>query len=324
MLRRAALVVCLAAGIDSPSPATAAESAEQAVEVRVSSTDGAPLAGVTLTVSAAGAPSVAAQATTGDDGLAVLTLPAAPASYRLAATHPRHLPAASDFELKRPRRNAKPAAISITLSPKGAAEYFNEAVAALERHDSAAAEASLRAAVTTDPGFARGWTILAKLALDSGRGEQALEHAARALAADPAELMALHLRYEALSALGRVEEAESTLSELVTRDPAPELARLLFNSGAEAANHGDLERARRRLGEAAARDPGLWQAHSALAEVAIREQDYGAALAALDRALAIAPREERLRRRKVELLRAAGRGAEAEALEAELAAPPGG
>lgn len=324
MIRRALLIACLAPLAALAPAAAAAAPAEQRIEVRATTAAGAPLAGVAVVVSTPDGASVVAEATTSDDGLAVFALPAAAATYRLAARHAAHLESASTIELKRPRRSAPPVAITVVLQPKGAAEHFNDAVTALRAGEAAAAEASLRAAVGADPGFARGWTVLAKLALDARRPEEALEHAARALESDASELPARELRYEALSALGRTEEAEAALSELFERDPSAELARLLFNSGAEAANRGELPRARLRLAQAAERDPALWQAHSALAEVAIREQSYDAAVAELDRALAIAPSETRLVRRKIEVLRAAGRADEAAALEAALAAPPGG
>ena len=103
-------------------------------------------------------------------------------------------------------------------------------------------------------------------------------------------------------------------------DHAASTACLLFNAGALASNAKDVVRAQQRLEQALVLDPSLHQAHSALAELRIGEQDFEAALAELDKVLALAPRNFRAFERKIEVLRALGRTADADALAEQLTA----
>jgi tetratricopeptide (TPR) repeat protein len=159
--------------------------------------------------------------------------------------------------------------------------------------------------------------------MEGGKPADALEHADKALALAAGDKNALRTRYEALAALRR-PEAEAALDTLFAQDKTPDTARLLFNAGAEAGNAGNGEIARQRLGQALELDPKLWQAHTALAELAIREQRLPDAVAALDKAIEVSPRNFKAWERKIEVLRAMGRTADADAAAAQLAALRGG
>jgi tetratricopeptide (TPR) repeat protein len=215
----------------------------------------------------------------------------------------------------------RPAELAVTLDAwRGPtpAELYNEGVAALRAGDVATAEAKLLEVTGLAPEIPQAWMVLATLAAESRRWPEALARAERALALAPPEPLALRARYDALLGLGRAEEAEAALDALVAVDSGPETARLLFNSGVTAWSAKDGERARRRFAAAVAADPQLHQAHSAIAEIHIAGEDFAAALAAVERALAIAPRDRKARERRIELLRALGREDEAEAASAEL------
>src|SRR5690606_12921975 len=121
------------------------------------------------------------------------------------------------------------------------------------------------------------FNLLAFQLLQLDRPADALTAADRALALAPADAEALRSRYDALLPLERANEAEATLDQLAAAAPNVDTARLLFNAGATASNVKDISRARQRLEQALALDPKLHQAHSALAELHIGEQEFDAA-----------------------------------------------
>jgi len=197
---------------------------------------------------------------------------------------------------------------------------YNEGVKAIQADDLATAEAKMKAALAINPELAPAWSVLAMLAADAKRWSDALEAADKTLALAPADIAALRARPEALAGLGRKEEADAALDRLAEVDRSPEGARILFNAGADAWQTKNAELAARRFEQALAANPGLYQAHTALAEVKIGGEDLAGALAELDKALALAPKEARIWRRKIEVLKVLGRGDEAAAAEASLAA----
>jgi tetratricopeptide (TPR) repeat protein len=301
--------------------ASALAAASQRVEVRVLAPGATPLAGAAVTVDAVDGEPFSAAATSDDGGRAVFELPSARRAYRLSVEHAEHAPFAETVDLAARRlARGETLRMEVELLPLTAVDLFNRGVRALQAGDRAAAETEFRRAVEKDPDFARGWGVLALVALDGRRYEDALAASDRALALAPDDVDALRSRHDALAALGRHDEADVALTALAAKDASPELARLLFNAGAVAANGGQVERARARFTEALARDPQLWQAHNALAELAVREQDLERALAELERAIELSPRQSRTWERKIEVLKALGRADEAAAAEQQLAA----
>ena len=128
-------------------------------------------------------------------------------------------------------------------------------------------------------------------------------------------MQALRSRYDALTGLGDKPGADAVLTELAAKDRTPDVARLLYNAGALAGNAKEIEVARARFEEALAIDPTLHQAHSALAELAIKEKKYPEAIAEIDLAIAVAPRNFKAYERKIEVQKAMGDKAGAEATE---------
>lgn len=313
-VRSLALLVAAACAVTPLAAAT------QRVEVRVLAPAAKPLAGAAVAITAVDGEAFAVESTSDDAGAATLELPSAKRAYRLDVIHADYAPFTETFDLGARRlQRGETVRLEVELLALTAVDVFNRGVRALQSGDRAAAEVEFRRSVAMDPGFARGWGVLALVALDAKRYDDALDAADRALALAPDDLEALRSRHDALAGLQRVDEADAALTALAAKDTSLELSRLLFNAGAAAANAGQPERARLRLNEALARDPSLWQAHSALAELAVRAQDLEGALAELDRALAVAPRQVRVWERKVEVLRALGRADEAAAAEARLA-----
>jgi len=214
------------------------------------------------------------------------------------------------------------AQLVVTLTtPKGptAEQLYNEGVAAIQQRDLATAEAKLRQALELKPGLAQGWMALSMVLADDKRWQESLDACDKALAATPDQPALLRIRFEALDKLGRTDEATAALDVLVAKAPSAETAVLVFNQGAQATNHGDLALAQHRFEQALTLDPSLYQAHAALAELHIRAKSYDAALAELDKALALSPKNVRALERKVEVLKALGKKDEAAAAEKQLA-----
>ena len=106
----------------------------------------------------------------------------------------------------------------------------------------------------------------------------------------------------------------------VPQDATPEeKAVVIFNEGVEALQMGDADTAKMKMIEAAALDPKLMVAHSALAGMLYTDKDYAGAAAAADRALALDPKDSRSLRVAVEANKVLGNTARASEASAVLA-----
>jgi Tfp pilus assembly protein PilF len=104
------------------------------------------------------------------------------------------------------------------------------------------------------------------------------------------------------------------------QEPTPEeKAVVVFNEGVEASQMGDTDTAKMKMIEAAALDPKLTVAHSALAGMLYTDKDYAGAAAAADRALALDPKDARSLRVAVEANKVLGNTARASEASAVLA-----
>jgi Tfp pilus assembly protein PilF len=291
------------------------------VDVSVQGPDGVAIAAATVSIVSEVGEGFTATGITSDAGLFSLVLPDNKRSYRLKVTavdfHP--FDESIDFKGRRPARGKKVITITIPMTSWSAVDFFNAGVGYLRGKELDRAGVEFRKAVAKDPSLGRAWSILAMIELDAGRHAEALAHSDRALGLDAGDLQALRSRYDALMGLGRVDDADATLTRLFEADPREDTARLLFNAGAEAANSGSSERARLRLGQALQLDPTLWQARTALAELAISEERLEDAVVELDLAIEITPRNFKAWERKIEILRALGRNDAADTAEARVA-----
>ncbi len=211
------------------------------------------------------------------------------------------------------------ASLKVSLPPITAVEYYNEGAKATQAKDLTRAAAQFELAIAADPKFAKAYSVLSLIELEQSQWDKALAHADQALALDPADMQAQRSRYEAYAGLGDKAKAEAALTELAAKERTPEVARLLYNSGAQAGNAKEVEIARGRFREALAIDPTLHQAHSALAELAIKEKKYPEAVAEIDLAIAAAPRNFKAYERKIEVQKAMGDQAGADATAKKLA-----
>ena len=323
MIRRSVLFALpLALLASSPDAARAKSPQPRAFEMIVSDSTGAPLPGALLIVKAPDGSTVGLSAAGVSDGEGKVTgtFPDSESLYTVDLSKDRFRPQRQTIDLAslKLKRNDT-AIVRFTLDPVTAQDDYNTAIRAIQSKDMAAAEKSLRASILTDPTFAKGHEVLAMVLLDAKQYDDALTAANRALELDPTNASALRSRYDALDGLGRAEEAEAALAALAEKDKSSDVARLLYNAGAVAMNAKDHDKARAYLEKALAVDPNLYQAHAALAEVAIGEKQYDEAVKQLDLVLGLAPRNFKAMERKIEVLNAAGKSAEAEKVAKELA-----
>jgi len=291
-----------------------------AIAVHVQSAAGGDVEGAAVAVSATSGDAFTASGVTDAAGLYQVEVPDGRAEYRIEVSHDGFKKSDGTVDLKGQKApRGKPLGLTVELQPFDAADHFNAGVALLRGKEMPAAEAEFRKAVELDPTLGAGWRVLGMIAAEGRRYEDALAAAERAIGLDEADTQSMRTRYEALSGLDRKDDAAAALDDLYAKDRTEDTARLLFNAGAEAANAGEGDAARLRLGQALELEPGLWQAHTALAELAVREQKLDEAVAEIDKALAISPRNFKAWERKVEILRAMGDEDGAKAEEARLA-----
>lgn len=319
------LLVVLASLLFAAPPVAAAD--EFPLELTIKDDAGNPIAGATVRVTAASGEPFTASGTTNAEGRYDLQLPDFARSYRIEASKDGFLPYDRPIDLASQNFKAGTTAqVGLTLPPQTAEHLYNDAAKRINDGSHKTAEGGaqvvdlLTRATTIKPELVPAWVALAFVYLDTARPADALAAAERALATEPGSADALRSRYDALMALDRKADAATALDALAAQVKTPDVARLLFNRGADLMKVPDLPGARASFEAALAVDPTLHQAHSALAELSIGEKNYDAALAALDRTLAIAPRNFKAWERKVEVLKAAGKPKEAAVAEKELAA----
>ncbi len=295
--------------------------AKSKLELTVKGGDGKPLAAAAVTLSAASGEAFTTSGATDEKGRFKTEIPDFDRAYLLEVRKEGFVlrKETLDFPAQGLKAGAT-AEVEVPLVVRGPVEIYNEGVLALQAKDTATAAALFEEALALKPDFKEAARVLPMIYLDLKQPEKALATADRALAANPADPVSLRDRFEALAALGRKEEAETALHTLAEHDQSPEVAKLLYNAGVEAWNGKDAVGARKHFDEALAVDAKLYQAHVALAEIHIFEKKYDEAVADLDRALAITPRNFKAHERKIEILKASGKAAEAAAAEQALAA----
>jgi len=306
----------------SSSFAFAADKPKAPFEVIVTTPERAPVADADVAISSATTvPPYSFTAKTGADGKCTGEFVEFKGVYTIKVTKSGFQDFTQDLDFTTSKlKKGQLASLKVSLPQITAVEYFNAGAKALREKDLANASAQFELAIAADPKFAKAYSVLALIELEQSQWNKALAHADQALALDPADLQALRSRYEALSGLGDKPGADAALTVLAAKDRTPDIARLLYNAGAQAGNAKEVEVARARFQEALAIDPTLHQAHSALAELAIKEKNYPAAIAEIDLAIAAAPRNFKAYERKIEVQKAMGDKAGAEATEKQLAA----
>lgn len=321
-MNRPSALLATALLLATTATAFAADKPKAPFEVVVTTPEGAPVEGADVAISSATTvPPYSFTAKTDAAGKCTGQLVEFKGIYSFKVNKEGYKEFTQDLDFDTTKfKKGELASIKVSLPAITAVEYYNEGAKATQAKDLPRAAAQFELAIAADPKFAKAYSVLALVELEQSQWDKALAHADQALALDATDMQALRSRYEAFTGLGDKAKAEAALTELAAKERTPEVARLLYNSGAQAGNAKEVEVARARFQEALAIDPTLHQAHSALAELAIKEKNYPAAVSEIDLAIAAAPRNFKAYERKIEVQKAMGDQAGADATAKKLAA----
>ncbi len=175
----------------------------------------------------------------------------------------------------------------VTGSSNQAIAAFNAGLAAQREGDLATARGKYEEALAADPELAPAQMSLAQVLLDAEEYAPAVQAADRALTMPVSRAEALRVKYQALRALGKGEEAEVISAELAEADGAVASAKRLYNEGGLAFQAGDKETALAKFQQAAELDASLTDAHHAIATLELAKGNHEASASAAETALSL-------------------------------------
>jgi tetratricopeptide (TPR) repeat protein len=318
VIRKALPLVVLALALGAATAAFARD--QYPFELTVKGPDGKAVEGAQVTVEAKTGEAFKTDGVTNKKGRFEAALPDFDRIYLLTVTKDGYATLTSDLDLPSQHlHTGQTAEVGVSLQVQTPEQAFiaayNQGVGKLRDRDADAALPLFEEAARIKPTAVEPWRVISQIYLEEKKFDEALAAADQALQRKADDGEALRDRYDALTALGRSQDAEAALDVLATSDHTEDTARLLFNSGAADWNAKNAEGARKRFGQALAIDPKLYQAHAALAEIHISESQSAAddaakkaslraAIEELDHAIEIAPRNFNAWERKIEVLKA--------------------
>ena len=291
--RAAALVTVLLAVLWAPADAYGAKKKKKdriVVGGVVMGQSGEILAGASVTVTAADAPGVRVEAATDRQGEFELELPAA-GNYVLRLTKEGY----TDFENQIFLSEGEKQSIRITMLDAAAGrrnqavQAYNAGAKAFEARDLETAKTRFLEAAEADPTLPEPFLVLTDIYLTEELYSEAAAAAEKYLALKPGDDKGQMLAYEAFQKAGNHARADELRAVLGKTEAAPKLAIQAFNEGALANQRGETETAIAQFRAALELDPDLVEAHAALASVFYNLERYDESLAAVDKALALAP-----------------------------------
>lgn len=267
--------------------------------------EGQPLSGVQVTVTSEELASFHDVLTTDEDGEFKVRFLSNQTQYRfqILLERPGYQSAIEDFspsgirqsrqefvleeaETRTVERHGDLASV-VSGSSNAAVQAFNEGLTAQRDGDLGTARSKYGEAITADPTLGPAHVALAQVLFDQKQYAAAVESAERALELDTGRAEALRVKYQALRALGKKEEAEAVAAELESVEDAVASARRIYNEGGEAYQARDLETALDKFQQAAELDPSLVEAHHAIATLQLAEGRHEEAARAAETALAL-------------------------------------
>lgn len=208
----------------------------------------------------------------------------------------------------------------VTGSSSVAVEAFNAGLSAQRGGDLDAARIKFEEAVAADATLAPAQIALAQVLLDQEEYAAAVGASDRALQLSAGRAEALRVKYQALRALGKNEEAGAIAAELGQAEDAVATARRLYNEGGEAFQLNDLDTALAKFQRAAELDPSLTDAHHAIATLEFAKGNHEASAQAAEKALALGSEDVRTLRVLYDAYGALGRIDELTEIAPRLAA----
>ena len=175
----------------------------------------------------------------------------------------------------------------VSGSSNAAISAFNAGLTAQKEGDLATAQVKLEEATAADPSLGPAQVSLAQVLLDLRKYEEAVAASDTALGLEINRAEALKVKYQALRALGKREEAEAVSMELDSAEDAAASARRLYNEGGEAFKINDHDTALAKFLKAAELDPSLKDAHHAVATLQLAKGQHAAAAESAEKALAL-------------------------------------
>jgi tetratricopeptide (TPR) repeat protein len=183
---------------------------------------------------------------------------------------------------------------------------YNEGVRAFRTQELDRAVEAFEEALSRNEELTSAWSMLSYVRLQRGNAEKAVEAAERALELDPEDFKALNVRFQAYRQLGDEEKAEEAKEALKEAGEAEDVARRLFNEGVDLLAANQLSQARASFYEALSLDASLADAHEALADVLMRQEQYGPAFKEAGKVLAAEPDNVNMLRLRYDAARALG------------------
>jgi tetratricopeptide (TPR) repeat protein len=276
-----------------------------AVRGTVVDADGNPLSGVQVTVSSEQLPSFHHDLQTDEDGQFTVRFLSNQTQYRFQflLEKPGYQSVVEELSPSAVRQSrqefvleaSKTRAVErhgdltsvVTGSTNVAIEAFNEGLTAQRAGDLDTARAKFEGAIAADPSLGPAHVALSQVLLDQKRYAAAVESADKALALDTGHIEALGVKYEALRAQGKKDEAEAVAAELESVEDAVASARRIYNEGGEVYQAGDVDTALEKFRQAAELDPSLVEAQHAIATLELAQGRPEAAAEAAEKALAL-------------------------------------
>ncbi|MEM7350870.1 MAG: tetratricopeptide repeat protein [Acidobacteriota bacterium] len=208
----------------------------------------------------------------------------------------------------------------VTGTTNTAIEAFNAGLTAQRESQLDTARTKFQEALAEDPELAPAQLSLAQVQLDLESYADAVVAADRALELGVNRAEALRVKYQALRASGRNEEAKAVSASLAEADGAVASAKRLYNEGGQAFKADDKETALAKFQQAAELDPSLTDAHHAIATLHYGKGNYQASADAAEKALSMGSEDLRTLRVLYDAYDSLGRTEELAEIAPRLAA----
>lgn len=181
----------------------------------------------------------------------------------------------------------------VTGSSNVAIDAFNAGLTAQRERDLTTARAKFDEALAADPELTVAHVARAQVLLDQGEHTLAVDSADIALDLAESNVEALRVKYQALRALGRNDEADALEIRLRDAEDAVSSALRLYNEAGALFKDGNREDALANFREAARLDPSLIDAHHAVATLELAAGRHEASATAAETALALGSEDVR-------------------------------